>query len=192
PPPALGLQQGGGVPAPVAGSAEDLEPEIADVDGGSLFELHVYFAGLEPVFRRVDPRLLGHVQAKGSLVAIAKSVGNHTGHVDGGTAQQLQHERSPAGMISVAMGENDVPDPGRVETVPAHVLDDGLGSHPGPHVDQGQFAAAVKQIYVAVIRVGEVEAHSARAHQMDPVPYFHDVSRMNRRSPWLKPSGSSQ
>ena len=78
-------------------------------------------------------------------------------------------------MVDMGVGEDERTDPARVEAVCSDVLDDRLSPHPGSGINEHELVACVDEEDVTVVRIRQVEAHGARAHQMDPVCQFHST-----------------
>ena len=127
----------------MARRVEDREPQVADLDGCPLLELVIDRAGLEVVVVRVDPGQLGDIQADRLLIAAAQAVGDHSGEVGRGLAQQLSHPGASTCMVAMRVCEDQVADARWIEPIAFDVLDDRGRSHAGTDVDQRQLAAPV-------------------------------------------------
>ncbi len=70
-------------------------------------------------------------------------------------------------MVAMRVRADDVADPGGVESRAADVRDHLRSAHGRTDVDQPELGAAVHEIDVTVVWIGQVEAERARTDEMD-------------------------
>jgi len=96
------------------------------------------------------------------------------------TLTLISPARGATGVVAVAVSQEQVPDPGRVEAVPPHIVEDRLRPHPGAHVDQRQLGPTVDKVDMAVIGVGEVEPVASRSDQVDTLGQPHGLGAQSK------------
>ena len=153
----------------MTGRVEDRQPQLADLDGCALLQLVVDGERLEVVIEWIDPSLFGYIDAHRFLVSTAKAVGDDSRDMDRRRVEQLAEPRGAPRVIAMTVGEDQMADASRVESILLDVGDDRLGPHPGADVDQGKLVPTVQQVDVAVEGVREVETVAARADEIDPL-----------------------
>src|SRR5262249_13536188 len=164
------------VPIAVPGRLHDDQSEIADIDGCPILQLNVNRARLELVVARIEARLLGDIEAQRPLVARSERRSGDSGKVDERSTNQPPQLRSTTGMVTMAMCQDQMPDSGRIQISRPHVLDNGLGAHAGPRIDQRKLITAIDQVDVTVQPVSQVEAHCTGANQVDALGELHVTS----------------
>lgn len=78
-------------------------------------------------------------------------------------------------MVGVGVGEDERANPAGGDAVRGDIAHQRLDIHAGTGVDQGRFVAAIHQVDVAIIEVGDANAGSAAADHIDIVEKLHSV-----------------
>src|SRR5919204_5838826 len=76
--------------------------------------------------------------------------------------------RRAPGMVGVAVSEQDVPNLIRGEPIPSQLFHDTIDLQSGSGIDQNGRGAAVDEINMAIIIVGEAKAIPTTADQINP------------------------
>ena len=82
-------------------------------------------------------------------------------------------------------------DPRGVESRPTDVRHDLGRTHSGADIDERELGAAVEEVDVGVVGIGEVEAEGARTDEMDALGELHRGCQPDWASSYVGPPESS-
>ncbi len=145
-------------------------------------ETLVHNARAKGVARWIDAGGQGHVQP--AELGVGGFDQGCLGLRDQDTAPKaISESRRAAAVICVGMGKHDGAYPIGGDAVGGNVAQQRLDVHAGTGVDQGCFVAAIHQVDVAIVEVGDADAGPTAAHKVDISKELHSCSHGQTADP---------
>jgi len=161
----------------VAGRREEAEGQAPDRARVAVLEAIGHGARVVAEVRREEASLPRRPKAGGGVVGSLERR-SRRGRDRDRDAEAFAVARGPAGVVGVVVGQEQLPDPPRVEAGGPHVGEHAL--HPfgrsHPAVDERELVPAVEEVRVGVEVGGDPEAgERPSAHQHDIARQSHDI-----------------